>query len=89
MAPCGARWMYSSLGTSDGSKAHASSPPILTTIIKLDLLTVFLLSEDLHLSVRIFVSRNEAIEQLTHGRHHPSPRGEDRMHETRRRPQVR
>jgi hypothetical protein len=44
MAPCGARWMYSSLGTSDGSKAHASSPPIATIIIKLNLLTVFLLS---------------------------------------------
>jgi hypothetical protein len=43
MAPCGARWMYSSLGTSDGSKAHASSPPIATIIIKLNL-TVFLLS---------------------------------------------
>jgi len=28
MAPYGAQWMYSSLGTSDGSKAHASSPPI-------------------------------------------------------------
>ena len=44
MAPYGARWMYSSLGTSDGSKAHASSLPIATIIIKLNLLTVFLLS---------------------------------------------
>jgi hypothetical protein len=44
MAPCGARWMYSSLGTSDGSKDHASSPHIATIIIKLNLLTVFLLS---------------------------------------------
>ena len=33
MAPCGAQWMYSSLGTSDSSKAHASSPPIATIII--------------------------------------------------------
>jgi len=46
-------------------------------------------TKDLLLSVRIFVSRNEAIEQATHGRHHPSPRGKDRMHETRRCPQVR
>jgi hypothetical protein len=43
MAPCGAQWMYSSLGTSDGSNAHAPSPRIATIIVKLDL-TAFLLS---------------------------------------------
>ncbi len=31
MAPYDARWMYSFLGMSDGSKAHASSPPIATS----------------------------------------------------------
>jgi hypothetical protein len=31
MAPYGARWMCSSLGTSDGSKVRASSPPIRRT----------------------------------------------------------
>ena len=46
MAPCGARWTYSSLGTSDGSKAHAFSPPIATIIIKLNL-TVFLFYGDI------------------------------------------
>jgi len=44
MAPYDARWMYSSLGTSDGSKAPCIFAAIATIIIKLNLLTVFLLS---------------------------------------------